>query len=119
MSIVVCKGCNENKKMQAKGLCQACYGKFYRSNTPGLDAKNWVNMRKDPRKNILKGAQKRARLRGRPCSIKLEDILVPSICPVLGIAMEPVVGAAANENSPSLDEIVVGKGGNVTLAMCK
>jgi len=73
-------------------------------------------MRKDPRKNILKGAQKRARLRGRPCSIKLEDIVVPSICPVLGISMEPVVGAAANENSPSLDEIVVGKGyvtGNV------
>jgi hypothetical protein len=67
-------------------------------------------MRQDPRKNILKGASKRAKQRGKPFTITLEDILIPSVCPVLGIPLKPEVGAPASVYSPSLDEIVAGAG---------
>ena len=73
-------------------------------------------MRKDPRKNILKGARKRAQQRNKPFGLVLGDIVIPDVCPVLGIPLKPVVGAPADFGSPSLDEIVAGAGytvGNV------
>jgi hypothetical protein len=116
MPLIKCVTCKKKKSHQAHGMCKPCHGKWYRSNHPELDAKNWDRMRQDPRKNILKGARKRAKQRGKPFTLTLDDIVIPSMCPVLGIPLKPEVGSPATVCSPSLDEIVAGAGytlGNV------
>ena len=116
MPVIKCAICKKQKKNQAHGMCKSCHSAWYRSNHPNLDAKNWEQMRKDPRKNILKGARKRAQQRNKPFGLVLGDIVIPDVCPVLGIPLKPVVGAPADFGSPSLDEIVAGAGytvGNV------
>jgi hypothetical protein len=66
-------------------------------------------MKADPRKELLKAARRRARQRGRPFSLVLTDIVIPDNCPILGIPLQQAEGTPT-EFSPSLDEIVVGRG---------
>lgn len=54
-------------------------------------------------------ARSRAKEKGLPFDIKPEDIVVPVLCPVLGIPLQPGVGIRF-ANSPSLDEFVLGRG---------
>lgn len=58
----------------------------------------------DPRKNLLKWCKHRAKRRGIPFSLTLDDIQIPERCPVLGIplALSP---SRPRECSPSLDRI--------------
>lgn len=60
-----------------------------------------------PEKYILSNAKNRARREGFPCTIVLEDIVVPDICPILGIPLAfNFGGKSISDNSPSLDKIV-------------
>jgi hypothetical protein len=50
-------------------------------------------------------ARSRARRRGLPFTITLDDIVVTSHCPLLGVEMKPGL-ATASPLSPALDRIV-------------
>jgi hypothetical protein len=63
----------------------------------------------DPRAAMIRAARKRASRRGFVCDLKIEDLFVPSHCPVLGIPL--VVGAKTHHyGSPTLDRFDNKKG---------
>ena len=56
-----------------------------------------------PELTIWQRAHRRAASRGLPFSITMQAIVIPPVCPVLGIPI--VLGEQRSENSPSLDRI--------------
>lgn len=62
-------------------------------------------IQQDPRPYLLKCARKRAKKTGREFSITIDDIVVPSHCPVLGLELTVLSEASASHNSMSLDRI--------------
>lgn len=55
---------------------------------------------------ILTRIKSRAKTKGIPFNLELEDIIVPKICPVLGIIITSKVGGGTNQHgSPSVDRI--------------
>lgn len=58
---------------------------------------------------ILKNAKLRAKKRGVPCTITIDDIVVPETCPILGITLQYGNGKLSG-HSPSLDCIVPAQG---------
>ena len=63
----------------------------------------------DPRAAMIRAARKRASRRGLMCDLKIEDLFVPSNCPVLGIPL--VVGTKTHHHgSPTLDRFDNAKG---------
>ena len=77
----------------------------------------------DPRKKMLYAARARANKLGVEFTITVDDIEIPTHCPVLGIPLESRVGQGRSNtyqipNSPSLDRIVNDKGyvpGNIAV----
>lgn len=72
--------------------------------------------RRDVRFKLVNTARRRAKQLLVPFGIRVEDIFVPEICPVLGIALKVHEGKGSWANSPSLDRIFPDKGyvkGNV------
>jgi hypothetical protein len=70
------------------------------------------------RKRMILSARARATEGGYPCTITLNDIVIPTRCPVLGIPLRSSVGRleGVTDNSPSLDKVVPALGyvpGNV------
>ncbi len=63
---------------------------------------------KDPRKQMLVNAKSRAKLHKLDFNLSLKDIIIPKICPVLGIPIEVTKGQTYN--SPSLDRLIPSKG---------
>ena len=62
----------------------------------------------DPVALLLKGAKDRSRVQGVPCLITREHIVIPDVCPILGIPI--VLNVLGNDggkrdNSPSLDKV--------------
>jgi hypothetical protein len=55
---------------------------------------------------LLKAAQVRARAKGIPFDLQIEDIIVPEYCPVLGIKLEISVDLGGKPASPSLDRTI-------------
>jgi hypothetical protein len=73
---------------------------------------------------LLRSARKRARKKGLDLSITLDDILIPTHCPVLGIPLVPSPPGirSACDNSPTIDRIDSTKGyvsGNVIIVSWK
>lgn len=115
MQTKVCTKCNVEKPTTE-------YTKD-RANKNGIRSECTICSRKMKRKdyrnnleaNLLRGARKRAKDKNLPFTIKKEDIVVPSICPLLNIEIKVAEGKQ-DDNSPSLDRIVPEKGyvkGNV------
>ena len=81
----------------------------------------YLNM--DPRLKLLYAARSRAKKSGLDCTITVDDIVIPELCPALGIKLEARIGAGRSNrehlrNSPSLDRIDNSKGyipGNVAV----
>lgn len=71
----------------------------------------------DRRLSLFEGAKRRAKLEGLPFSITIDDIVIPEVCPVLGIPI--TVGMPANSPGlPSLDKFIPELGyvpGNITV----
>jgi hypothetical protein len=62
---------------------------------------------RDPRIVMLVSARSRAKRKGLPFTIALGDIVIPTVCPVLGIPLSVHTGKrGAGDTSPSLDAIV-------------
>lgn len=65
---------------------------------------------------LLHSARARARRRGDAFTITRADVQIPTHCPVLGIPLVRTNSGAQTSNSPSLDQLVPGRGyvpGNV------
>ena len=85
----------------------------------GLDAKSSVSIAAYKR-SMIASAKARAKKRGIPFNITVEDIVIPDVCPVLGIELEFNRGGrgASRDTSPSLDKVVPALGyvkGNVLI----
>lgn len=66
------------------------------------------------KRTMWRNAQKRARQGGYPCTITIDDIVIPEFCPLLGLRI--VTGSGLSAASPSLDKITPSLGyvpGNV------
>ena len=92
------------------------YHKRYRDKIASYK-KDWQveDKQKYLEKHILMSAKDRAKRRNLDFDITIEDIVVPDVCPVLGIPIF-VTNGSATDNSPSLDRIDNTKGyvkGNV------
>lgn len=58
----------------------------------------------DLRRGLLTGARQRSRERGLPFDLEIDDIVIPELCPILGIPLTYGDGAP-HAGSPSLDRI--------------
>ena len=104
----------KNGKRDSSGITRSCRCKH-------CQIKDYLKL--DPRKKLLYAARKRAKQNGLDCTITVEDIVIPELCPALGIKLEARIGAGRQNRediggSPSLDRIDNSKGyipGNVAV----
>ena len=108
-------------------LCNSCAREYMKLNRKSRidsgvsrqDVYNYRWRKNNPEKYIFQTAKSRAKKKGVEFNISLEDIVIPSSCPVLGIPLfieEGFYGKGKNPNNPSLDRIDPNKGyikGNV------
>lgn len=103
-----CYHLDKNSKDGHVSLCKPCANArsnaWVKKNLADVVARK-KERRKDVRKSLLESAQNRANIKGIPLSIRLEDIIVPTHCPILGIPIFKSTGKPTS-NSPSLDRIV-------------
>jgi len=107
-------GCHKQRKKITPRICRVCHGMTLRKNQAGYvsnichkcHAKQMASfLAKNPKNRMVNSARERAQMLGLPFNITVEDIDVPTICPVLGIQM--MVGRYADrDSSPSLDRII-------------
>lgn len=71
----------------------------------------------DPESKMYQRAKRRAKVKGLDFTIDVKDIIIPKICPILGIDLESKQGISGGQKrSPALDRIDPNKGyikGNV------
>lgn len=65
-----------------------------------IDAKKYQNQRKELK--MLQGAKERATKHNLPFNLTVEDIVIPTHCPVLGIKLE----SGSHRTRPELDRII-------------
>lgn len=77
--------------------------------------RKWVQEKYE--KHLINQVRHRCKKKGIPFNLEVEDIIIPSHCPVLGFPLKRAIGEKSNKyDSPSLDRIDPGKGyikGNV------
>jgi len=99
--------CELHGKPTKRANCRRCNAAYMRTYLRGRRVQA-------PELTIWQRAHRRAASREVPFSITMQAIVIPPVCPVLGIAI--VLGEQRSENSPSLDRIIPDKGyvpGNV------
>lgn len=66
----------------------------------------------NPELTMCAGAKRRAKQRGLPFDITLDDVVIPEKCPALGIPLFHNIGGNGQptDNSPELDRIIPSKG---------
>ena len=73
--------------------------------------------RENPEKALLSGCKKRAKKKGLPFNLDLDDVIIPEKCPVLGVKLSHNRGQGGpGWSSPTVDRVVPEKGyikGNV------
>ena len=127
-----CSKCKEIKPLTAfqrnsraasgvDAACKTCrnamVGVWRDKNKDDISARQRQGRWDDPAQEMLNGARKRAKRDGVPCTIGVDDIVVPAVCPALGIPLRVNrSGKGPRPNSPSLDKITPSLGyvpGNV------
>lgn len=133
---MVCKRCKVDKPIHDRGRCIGCEEyviAYYKANRDKEIARAQKSLkkktraeiniyrkehnRKYPLRIILQHARKRAKEKNVPFNITIDDLIIPNICPVLGIELGVNDGSPKN-NSISLDRIVPELGyvkGNVAI----
>lgn len=99
----------------ANGTCRECQRAAQRTSVADKECKRayYVN---NPKQIMLNGARERAKAGGYPCTITVNDIVIPEFCPLLGLKLKRNLGGQVRPSSPSLDKIRPGLGyvpGNV------
>jgi hypothetical protein len=106
MQTKLCSHCNSLKNVNEynkrnddiRAECKAC---------EALRRKRY--RKRYPEKELLSKARMRAKKYGLQIDITVDDILIPKLCPVLGIKLRQN-NKIASDNSPSLDRINPNKG---------
>ena len=82
------------------------------SKTPGRQSRKiGGDLRIDiPQYKMYHNAKHRAKKKGIKFEIEMEDIIIPTTCPLLGIPIRLDTGDKRSPNNPSLDQIRPGKG---------
>lgn len=99
--------CEFHGRPTKRSTCRRCNAAYMRTYLRGRRVRA-------PELTIWQRAHRRAASRGVPFSITMQAIVIPAVCPVLGIPI--VLGEQRSENSPSLDRITPNLGyvsGNV------
>lgn len=131
-----CKRCKVEKPLLDTGRCVGCQKyveDYYENNREREIARARKSLRKKSRDEIniykrelnrrnplsicLQQARRRAKLNGLPFDLTLEDLEIPTKCPVLGIPLR-VNDGHAKDDSYSLDRLIPELGyikGNVTV----
>jgi hypothetical protein len=118
-----------NQRGELSSWCKTCtntyqkeYHKVYNKTHPGWNASNCKNYQdRYPKRALMAHARRRAKENGKPFSITENDFEIPNTCPILGIPLFKGDKVMCR-NSPTLDEIIVGKGyvkGNVQILSYK
>ena len=90
----------------------------WRSNTDNQKkeiSRNAQRRHNNPARFMWQRAKERSKATGIPFDISVDDVVVPSVCPVFGFSLEHHTGKA-EENSPALDRVIPALGyikGNV------
>jgi len=110
MSTKVCTVCNTTKDATKDypkigkyylNYCRSCYNQKQVSR----------NHKATPEERILRSAKSTSKRKGLDFDLSLEDIVIPDVCPVLGIPLKLEVGRKGGDaNGPSLDRINSYKG---------
>lgn len=115
---------NKSYKYGKYAYCKSCHGEkvsaYQKANPEKHAAKNraWqkANPEKEaarirayrkanPEKSMLIHAKSRAKKNKLPFNLELEDIRIPSVCPILGLVLEHGNTYENRASSPSLDKI--------------
>ena len=95
----------ENTYKGLRTICKDCHNASHKERMGGkpVEYRLWV------------GARSRARAKGLPFDLEVDDIRVPLVCPVYGVPLEIAEGSTG-DFSPTLDKIIPERGyvkGNV------
>src|SRR5438105_3778610 len=99
--------CELHGKPTQRASCHRCNAAYMRTYLRGRRVQA-------PELTIWQRAHRRAASRSLPFAISVQSIVIPAMCPVLGIPI--VLGEQRSDNSPSLDRIIPDRGytpGNV------
>lgn len=129
-----CKQCGLNDKYKNRLICRQCItdkqreerasnpngrigegASYYRKNRETVLLKHKERNRNNPEQYLWYTAKKRAAKKGIEFSISIEDVVIPTHCPVLGIELFQGDGKISS-HSPSIDRVNPSKGyisGNV------
>jgi hypothetical protein len=123
--LMPCSKCKELRgvwefyKIKERGRIDVL-GHYRRSICAACEIQKYKDL--DPRKKLLYLARKRANASGLECNLEIEDIVIPSHCPVFGTKFTGSAGKRQcprlNYTAPSLDRIDNTKGyvkGNVVV----
>ena len=77
----------------------------YQANREEIISVRKNNYAADPRNKMISASRARAKAIGVPHSITVRDVIIPRVCPVLGIPLA-VTSGANGRSSPSLDRII-------------
>jgi len=125
-----CKSCLIEKELEMfynrsdrpnskRSICVECHlerrKRLYRQQAKKTEfrinhAKQTSRWRKENiEKNIYSRAKNRAKYKKIDFDLSIEDIIIPEMCPILGIQLE-IADGIASDNSPSLDRMDNSKG---------
>lgn len=82
---------------------------YYKVNKNEILAKQKISKRRNKELVLWRSAKERSAKQGISFTIKVEDIIIPDVCPILKIPLF-VQGGKVGPNSPSLDRIIPDKG---------
>lgn len=94
---------NDPEKRRAT---QREYSRTHREQGAKTCARYWA---KNPERKLWVVAKERAKKQGVPFTILVSDIVIPELCPILGIRLERGKQGFC-ETSPTLDKIIPGLG---------
>lgn len=77
----------------------------YQRNKTNRRATHKAYIQSRPEVRMICAARFRAKTDGVPCTITVDDIAIPEVCPVLGITLK-INTDKADANSPSLDRFI-------------
>jgi hypothetical protein len=108
----ICFHLDNSRKDGYHNVCKICRGEKdkKRRQTPSVKEKDRLSKINNKSKRLFYAARGRALDKGLEFNISPEDIVIPDICPVLGI---PIIRDAKSERvdgSPTLDRIDSSKG---------
>jgi len=93
--------------------------RYYKNNFEAVKEQQKQYRLNNPEKQMLRHARERSKQKNLPFNIEEIDIIIPTICPVLGIPLKSGLGKGIIQpNSPSLDRIIPEKGyvrGNIVV----